>query len=245
MVALSVYDVSKSGIVGAINRLALPLGAGGAFHVGVQVWEKEFSYGYNREGSGVCWLPPCQDRLHVFRGSLPLGRTSVKEADLYEIVQELAREWPGSDYHFLRKNCCHFAQTFARRLGVQAVPPWVDSLCRAAGALTDPIDRLFASMQWALPALSACSEVRRQEVQVVETLPREDNRSNESPPGPPPGVGAPCHRDAEHSAREREAEPRGAAERRAAAEWLSGATSARGEVHEPERPALKSSKRSI
>eukprot|EP00747_Dinoflagellata_sp_TGD_P208986 gnl/TRDRNA2_/TRDRNA2_82414_c0_seq1.p1 gnl/TRDRNA2_/TRDRNA2_82414_c0~~gnl/TRDRNA2_/TRDRNA2_82414_c0_seq1.p1 ORF type:complete len:270 (+),score=31.36 gnl/TRDRNA2_/TRDRNA2_82414_c0_seq1:71-811(+) len=128
-VVLHVYHVSTSRVVEAINMLALPLGAG-AFHVGIEVHGKEWSYGIAEQGSGLCWIAPRTNRKHLFCESVRLGRTSKSSKEVLNILFALAKRWRGIEYDIFRSNCCHFARDFAKQLGVaDAYPSWVDRLC--------------------------------------------------------------------------------------------------------------------
>lgn len=144
-VVLSVYDATRSPLVSALNHATAPLGAGGAFHVAIVVWDHEWSFGLTRSGSGVSWVAPGQDSTHQFRGSLLLGTTNLSRSATHRIIKELAREWQGSSYHPLRRNCCHFAQNLAETLGVGPLPDWVGRLGRTCESLVVPMDEAVAT----------------------------------------------------------------------------------------------------
>ncbi|CAE7283269.1 unnamed protein product [Symbiodinium sp. CCMP2592] len=42
---------------------------------------------------------------------------------------------PTPDYDLLRRNCCHFADDFARRLGVGGIPGWVMRLAKVGAGV--------------------------------------------------------------------------------------------------------------
>lgn len=146
-VMLNVYDATKSRIVSALNRTAMPLGAGGAFHVAIEIGEIEWSYGLTRSGTGVSWVQPGKDLAHHFRGSVHLGNTPLSKKEVNRNIQALAQEWAGNAYHPLRRNCCHFAREMAIRLGVGPLPDWVDCLGRSCESLAGPIDAALAGGQ--------------------------------------------------------------------------------------------------
>jgi len=135
MVVLHVYDVTNFNAVKALNRAILPLGGGGAFHVGVEVWQKEYSYGFRSVGTGVTKVSPCGDPGHQFQGSVELGHTYLSQGAVTKLVSEMAVQWQGCDYHMIRHNCMHFAAALVEKLGAGPLPAWVDRLPRAAEQL--------------------------------------------------------------------------------------------------------------
>eukprot|EP00929_Paragymnodinium_shiwhaense_P112859 TRINITY_DN81125_c0_g1_i1.p1 TRINITY_DN81125_c0_g1~~TRINITY_DN81125_c0_g1_i1.p1 ORF type:complete len:236 (-),score=32.09 TRINITY_DN81125_c0_g1_i1:146-853(-) len=139
---LNVYDLTTSGFVGALNRLASPLGMGGVFHVGMQLMGKEYSYGYNTRGSGVAVSKPREDSVHSYNRSIALGTITMSQEEIDVIIRELAMEWLGQQYSFVNRNCCHFCQELALRLGVDPVPEWISSLAQTAKNFSRAIDQL-------------------------------------------------------------------------------------------------------
>lgn len=121
----------------------------GLFHSGLEVGGKEYAYGMNdgENTTGVFSLAPMEaaalfgHRHHsvVWLGSAPLvnGRLSS------EILRELEDEWLGCRYDLLTRNCNHFCDALAERLGVQPsafspAPPstrWVNRLARGGSKL--------------------------------------------------------------------------------------------------------------
>ncbi|MBA0684646.1 hypothetical protein Goari_026223 [Gossypium aridum] len=60
--------------------------------------------------------------MYTYRESMVLGRTNFSIFKVNQILRELSREWPGSSYDLLSKNCNHFCDDFCERLGVQKLP---------------------------------------------------------------------------------------------------------------------------
>merc|ERR1719210_85353 len=73
---------------------------------------------------------------HRFRQTVRLRNSKFSGEDIAAMISELIEEYPGSDYDLLRRNCCHFADDFARRLGAGRIPRWVHRLARM-GARVD------------------------------------------------------------------------------------------------------------
>jgi len=103
---------------------------GGAFHIGVEVFGSEWSYGC----CGVRSALPRGQCGHVYSCSVCLGQTSVEQAELASILHRMCQEWKGSDYQLLSHNCCNFASELCDHLGVGPVPAWISRLPRFLGA---------------------------------------------------------------------------------------------------------------
>ncbi|KAK5804546.1 uncharacterized protein LOC108479492 [Gossypium arboreum] len=138
-VILHVYDVTNSesdktnSTIVQINKIFKDgIGLGGIFHSAVQVYgEDEWSFGFCEQGSGVFSCPSGKNPMYTYRESMVLGRTNFSIFKVNQILRELSREWPGSSYDLLSKNCNHFCDDFCERLGVQKLPGWVNRFANA------------------------------------------------------------------------------------------------------------------
>jgi len=108
---------------------------GGAFHVGVEVYGREWSYGWGK-GTGVACSMPRIHPKHRFRCTVTLERTHLSDGDVAAIIGELVEMWPGEEYDWLHRNCCTFANAFTEALGVGRIPGWIDRFARGASAAT-------------------------------------------------------------------------------------------------------------
>eukprot|EP00931_Biecheleriopsis_adriatica_P066421 TRINITY_DN40788_c0_g1_i1.p1 TRINITY_DN40788_c0_g1~~TRINITY_DN40788_c0_g1_i1.p1 ORF type:complete len:276 (-),score=52.84 TRINITY_DN40788_c0_g1_i1:34-861(-) len=122
-VILHVYDLNKE--LQKVNHV-MAATVGGAFHVGVECFGSEWSYGVH----GVCAEPARTATGHVYRGSIYLGRTTLQAAAFAQVVLRACQRWTGAEYQLLGHNCCNFADYFCARLGSYPVPAWVSSLPR-------------------------------------------------------------------------------------------------------------------
>mmetsp|Transcript_113009 Transcript_113009/g.326557 ORF Transcript_113009/g.326557 Transcript_113009/m.326557 type:complete len:247 (+) Transcript_113009:85-825(+) len=137
-VTLHIYNLGSN--TQAVNSMLRKIGTG-AFHCGVEVYGIEWSFsdvdrpsGAKGE-TGVFCCPPRQCDGHSYCESIPMGATSMVEAEVLELLLELKREWLVSNYDTLRKNCCHFCEEFCQRLGVGSLPHWVKNLANVGVAL--------------------------------------------------------------------------------------------------------------
>jgi len=136
-VTLHVYDALTRPDFIACNRALLHLLGTGAFHCGVQVYGREWSYRKTRAlGTGVfCHKPksppgasPCE--------SISMGTVELSANRFQLIIENLAMEWVGSEYDLLAHNCCHFCKELCKRLGVVIpFPTWISQLAETGQTL--------------------------------------------------------------------------------------------------------------
>merc|ERR1712107_383341 len=136
VVNIHIYDVSQEEGVRKINRILankyLPLKLGGVFHAAVEVHGLEWSFGFvpSDTKTGVYSSEPKKDPMHHYRQTVTLGRAKVAPEEVAPIISNLVEEYSGKNYDLLRRNCCHFADDFAVRLGAGRIPGWVHRLAR-------------------------------------------------------------------------------------------------------------------
>ncbi|KAF4669075.1 hypothetical protein FOL47_002725 [Perkinsus chesapeaki] len=146
-VFLNVYDLDE-GVV-RLNSIMAKIGLGGAFHVGVSIYGKEYYYSgvgppetaedVETDPSGVYWHEPTHHDVHVYRESAYLGSTALSERQVYELVRRLGAFWTVGRYDLLRRNCCQFAEAFAGGLGVGPIPKEFYVLSRRLSAAADSL----------------------------------------------------------------------------------------------------------
>mmetsp|Transcript_116693 Transcript_116693/g.341613 ORF Transcript_116693/g.341613 Transcript_116693/m.341613 type:complete len:365 (-) Transcript_116693:82-1176(-) len=147
-VRLHIYDVSREESIQKLNRVLAhqysPVKLGGVFHAGVEVNGLEWSFGYSPAEAhpGVACVQPKKHPQHHFRQTVVLKETKMPPEDIAGIISNMIEEYPGYDYDLLRRNCCHFADDFCRRLGVGGIPGWVHRLARL-GASIDNVMRIM------------------------------------------------------------------------------------------------------
>jgi len=140
-VLLHVYDVGRLEQLGpqevkALNRVLRPFGSG-AFHCGVEVYGREWSFKAEHAGTGVCSCRPKSCESHSFSDSLLMGTTSLSKSEVKALIKVLEMEWPGRCYDSLRRNCCHFCNRLSVCLGTGPIPAWITHLASAGAALLD------------------------------------------------------------------------------------------------------------
>jgi hypothetical protein len=162
-VTLRVYDVTggltpvQQKAVLAVNRAARHL-LGGAYHVGVEVYGKEWAFG----AGGIYWTQPKHEVMgHSFRESIvmpPGGREvpsddgssllTPKEIDLLCGPNGLSLMWVGTSYDLIYRNCCHFADVFCTKLGVGTIPKWINRVARGAASVDASLKSLKSAVMF-------------------------------------------------------------------------------------------------
>lgn len=138
-VILNIYDLGKSDETQALNRFLKCLGTG-AFHCGVEVYGREWSFrGSHRSSTGIFCCRPRGCESHTYCESVFMGETALAEHEVQSILRCMESEWIGFNYSLLRQNCCHFCQVFLKHLGVGTTPSWVTSLAEGCAAVEDKV----------------------------------------------------------------------------------------------------------
>mmetsp|Transcript_11663 Transcript_11663/g.22590 ORF Transcript_11663/g.22590 Transcript_11663/m.22590 type:complete len:183 (+) Transcript_11663:36-584(+) len=143
-VALSVYELHGASMLNTVTEL---VGLGGAYHLGVEVYWLEWSYGCCEQGSGVHAVHVGASRQGLFKQRIPLGRTMCTPQEVVTILAELRRTWLGRDYNLLRKSCGHFCSELIGCLGVQRLPAWVQSLADTGNSVAQCLGLMAALPQ--------------------------------------------------------------------------------------------------
>lgn len=140
-VLLHVYDVSQEESIQTLNRVFAhkrsPVKFGGVFHAGVEVYGLEWSYGFSESETvpGISCGEPKSHPQHRYRQTITLARTPLAAEDAADLISQMLEEYPGEDYDLLKRNCCHFADDFCRRLQVGRIPRWIHRFARVGARL--------------------------------------------------------------------------------------------------------------
>lgn len=128
-VLLNVYDLSKDWLVA--NDIFQQTGElGGAFHCGVEIYGREWTFGKD----GIFPSQPRWHPIHMYRQTIVVGYTGYSSEDVAAvIVDELWDEWEGRSYDLLSRNCCTFSRALCKRLTGRNIPDWVDRFPRLLG----------------------------------------------------------------------------------------------------------------
>lgn len=124
-VVLNVYDLID-------NEYLYPWGLG-AYHSGVQVGNREYTYA---GGSGVFAMEPKTAPGARFRESIELGHFTGSYTQLERALDDLKREFRPSDYDLLNRNCNTFADALVQKLLGRKIPGFVNRLALLGGCFS-------------------------------------------------------------------------------------------------------------
>lgn len=127
-VLVNIYDLNQR-MTRANDFLAFSmdkLAVGGIFHVGVEVFGAEWSYGM----CGVTAEPPRTTTSHVYNCSIQLGNTNLEQTEFAGLIHAMCQAWHGAQYDILSHNCCSFATDLCEHLQVGQMPPWINRFAR-------------------------------------------------------------------------------------------------------------------
>ena len=194
-VVLQVYELGSgtrlADTIRSLNSFTqTALGAGGVFHVAVEVEGissgLEWSFGYAPHGSGVFALDAKRHPDHAFRETVPMGETHISRADFGRLIREMQGTWAGDKYQLLRCNCISFCNELCIALGVGPVPAWVDRFPRLGAGGQDFAEKVSAVASAASGAVTAARDA------VIRPagkppLPLSPPRASKEPPHDPNG----------------------------------------------------------
>lgn len=133
--------------VGNANDTLQSLGLGGAYHIGIELFGVEWSYGWlasQNPSSGVYAVLPMRSPVGIYRESISLGHITTHSArDTWRLLSHIAGRWLGTEYHPFSHNCLHFCKDICRRLGIPEPPGWTHRLADVADTLLTPILEAF------------------------------------------------------------------------------------------------------
>jgi len=125
-VLLNVYDLFWT------NGLTSKVAGLGFFHSGVQIYGREWSYGQHDEpgATGIYHHNPRRagelGRKFRFRTALVVGETDFLEKDMPDVIDMLAKDFPGRAYDLIEKNCNCFTDSLCKLLTGEGIPGWVN-----------------------------------------------------------------------------------------------------------------------
>lgn len=160
-VTLHVYDVANTenenlnGFLKVVNNVAREIRAGGIYHGAIEIYGYEWSFGYCPHGSGVYRVLPKSNQMYTYRESMPLGSTDLTKTELKTKIQELQREWAGSSYDLVARNCNHFCAELCERLGCEPLPGWLNRFANGAEVTMTASNQAYSWMRGCFDSASA------------------------------------------------------------------------------------------
>jgi len=109
-VTLHVYDAIQL----ATAESALPI-----VHLGIEIFDREFSFGE----AGVRSTRPGLYDATKHRRRMLLGHTQLRKREFFNLILQLKKEWPGRSYRLVGNNCQTFAVQLCEHLGLGGCIP--------------------------------------------------------------------------------------------------------------------------
>jgi len=128
-VTLNLYKLGVPGSCSAqVFNTVLSVADVSAFHCGVELYGREWSFQASMDGgSGVFCCMPKKCHNVTYSESVQLGSTPFSHETVNRLIGVLRREWQGSSYDLLKRNCCHFCEFLCQRLKVGRLPEYITS----------------------------------------------------------------------------------------------------------------------
>jgi len=189
-VLVRVYHLNKTVVTRALNR---NFKSYGAFHTGVEVYGREWSFGmtFDDWSTGITWNPPGENPDHTFGETLSMGYTTLSPTQVWQLIEEMKTEWRGCTYHLLSRNCHHFSDAFCQKLGVNRIPSWLNELAGTGAATVEFLDTADSGYDGGEALVDFFSGIRRSVTEALggtpEPLPtKKPAKQQQTTAAPPP-----------------------------------------------------------
>ncbi|KAF2131651.1 DUF862-domain-containing protein [Dothidotthia symphoricarpi CBS 119687] len=139
-ITINVYDLLPPGKVATV---LWTIGSS-LLHTGVVIGDKEYAYGGHdrRDLTGVYWTKPGQEPVGgTFRQAVLHGFAFRSPEEMEEIIQEASKQFQGTSYNLLTKNCNHFTSYLCEKLTGHAAPAWINRAASIGVALPCVVPR--------------------------------------------------------------------------------------------------------
>lgn len=113
-------------------------------HSGVVINNREYAFG-GHETSGVTGVYVSKPRSPVpgatFRAEIIQGFTLLTTSEIEQVIKDVSKEWEGTSYNLLTKNCNHFTSQLCERLTGRPSPRWLNRAASIGHALPCVVPR--------------------------------------------------------------------------------------------------------
>ncbi|KAI9267715.1 PPPDE putative peptidase domain-containing protein [Helicostylum pulchrum] len=124
-IVLNVYDMLQPGF---ITNFGYAMGIG-IYHSGIEIGEHEYCFGGHdyEHVTGVFMVQPkIGPQGPLFKQSLHMGYTNLSKKQVDKVLQEISKEYIGTSYNLLTRNCNHFSEDLCKRLTGKTAPGWIN-----------------------------------------------------------------------------------------------------------------------
>ncbi|KAI8340297.1 PPPDE putative peptidase domain-containing protein [Chlamydoabsidia padenii] len=125
-VFVNVYDMLQPSFLTRFGYYALGIGI---YHSGVEICGKEYCFG-GHEYKNVTGVFAVEPKVGppglLFKQSIRIGTTRLTKIEILEQIQSISKEYVGTSYHLLTRNCNHFTDDFCAQLTGKHAPSWIN-----------------------------------------------------------------------------------------------------------------------
>ncbi|KAI7899709.1 PPPDE putative peptidase domain-containing protein [Cokeromyces recurvatus] len=124
-VFLNVYDMLQPSF---ITKLGHVLGIG-IYHSGIEIGEHEYCFGghdYEKVTGVFIVRPKSGLQGLLFKQSINMGYTNLTRQQVDKILKDISKEYSGTSYKLLTRNCNHFSEDLCKRLTGKTAPGWIN-----------------------------------------------------------------------------------------------------------------------
>jgi len=123
---------------GSLNS-GLPSMGLGTYHSGIEIYGREFSFGWSDgEQTGVFEVPPkCAGGVMpkiTYRKSVCVGKAKVSRAEVDRLLSHMSDIYRGCRYSVIDNNCNHFSNKLSKRLCKRKIPAYVNRPAKVGSA---------------------------------------------------------------------------------------------------------------
>lgn len=152
-VRLNIYNILDESTNARLSFVGM-----GLHHTGVEIHDREWSYGGVLPGSdrgdetGLFCIPPRTGMPQThFKQTIDLGRTTKSPEQVDYIIETFmtSGEWRACDYHILNRNCNDFCQELVLRIGGWEFPSWINRAAKVSSTVLPEgmVNRILQQMQ--------------------------------------------------------------------------------------------------
>ncbi|SAL97918.1 hypothetical protein [Absidia glauca] len=125
-VFVNVYDMLQPSFLTSFGYYALGVGI---YHSGVEICGKEYCFG-GHEYKNITGVFAVEAKVGppglLFKQSISVGYTSLTNDQIHKLIQDISKDYVGTSYNLLTRNCNHFTDDLCVRLTGKHAPSWVN-----------------------------------------------------------------------------------------------------------------------
>ncbi|ORZ14716.1 PPPDE putative peptidase domain-domain-containing protein [Absidia repens] len=125
-VFVNVYDMLQPSFLTSFGYYALGVGI---YHSGVEICGKEYCFG-GHEYKNITGVFAVEAKVGppglLFKQSISVGYTNLTNDQIHKLIQDISKDYVGTSYNLLTRNCNHFTDDLCVRLTGKHAPSWIN-----------------------------------------------------------------------------------------------------------------------